>query len=445
MKIGFIFFCLLLTAVPLVAQKPDEVLAIANGLTFTTSSLSDGVRKAYSGRDAAVVEERSRLLADVIRESLIEAEIKSTGTTRDALLKTELAKVADPSAAEIKSIFDANRAAFGQRSLDQVRPQIVAFLRNNSEQKAVSDLVERLKAKHKFAISKDINAAGLKSTDVIFTVAEKPYTAGEFNGQFRAHLYDVKAEIAVYAINELDPAIFSTLIAQEAKAKNIEPVDLIAAEITNKLRDFTEDERAGLESALKKRLFEKFAVKLLVREPEPVAHSVSADDDPVLGKPTAAVTVVMFSDFQCSACAATHPVLKRVLAGYPDKVRLVVRDFPLESIHENAFRSALAANAARQQGKYFEYIELLYQNQDKLDDASLKGYAGQLGLNPKQFELDFSSEKTAAEIRKDIADGARHGARGTPTIFINGVRVHHLSADGLRGGIEKALAGAASK
>jgi protein-disulfide isomerase len=153
----------------------------------------------------------------------------------------------------------------------------------------------------------------------------------------------------------------------------------------------------------------------------------------------------MFSDFECSACSATHPVLKKVLTAYPENVRLVVRDFPLESVHPNAFKAALAANAARAQGKFFEYIEILYSNQQSLDDTSLKKYAGELGLNLKQFELDLASEKAAAEIRKDMADGTRFGARGTPTIFVNGVRVHHISSESLRRAIDRALGRATSK
>jgi protein-disulfide isomerase len=153
----------------------------------------------------------------------------------------------------------------------------------------------------------------------------------------------------------------------------------------------------------------------------------------------------MFSDFQCSACGATHPILQKVLAEYGDKVRFVVRDFPLESVHENAFRSALAANAARTQGKFFEYIDVLYRNQENLDEASLKKYAVELGLNIKQFELDFSNEKTAAEVRKDMAEGKNYGVGSTPTIYVNGVRVRRLSAENFRDVIGRALAKSATK
>src|SRR5687768_3681213 len=267
MKILRTIVCLLFLALAVFSQKPDEVLATANGLNFTAGSLSEQMRKAFTERHAAVAAERSRLFAEVVRERLLEAETRAQGTTRETLVAAASAAIADPSAAQIKTIYDANRQTFGDRNVEQVRPQIVAFLRANAERKAISDLVERLKAKHKFVSGKDINAGGLKSADVVFTIAEKPYTAGEFTNRFKAHLYDVEAEIALYAIHELDAAIFSTLIAQEAKARNIEPGDVIAAEITNKLRDFTPEERTGIENALKKRLYEKYAVKVLLREP----------------------------------------------------------------------------------------------------------------------------------------------------------------------------------
>lgn len=427
------------------AQRADEVLASANGLTFTPASLPENTRKLYLDQNATIAAERSKLAVRMLREKLIDVEAKSAATTAEGFLAAEMKKVSDPPAAELKAVYDANRSSIGDRTFDEVRPQLVAFLRNNAEQKAFAELSERLKTKYKYAAGKDINAPDLKPADVLFSIDGKPVTAGEFDNRFKADLYDLRAEIAVQTRFDLENVVFSTLVAQEAKSRSIEPGDLIAAEVTNKLRDFSNEERLGLENDLKKRLFEKYAVKISLKEPEPVAHDVSVDDDPASGKATAPVTVVMFSDFQCSACSATHPVLKQAMAGYGDKVRLVVRDFPLESIHENSFAAARAANAAGAQGKFFEYIEVLYHNQDKLDAASLKAYAAELGLNAKQFELDFTSEKTAAEIRKDMADGAKYGVRGTPGIFINGVKVFRLSADGFRAAIDRALLASTSK
>jgi protein-disulfide isomerase len=445
MKFIFALFFLCLSAVSLLAQKPDEVLATATGLTFTQSSLSENGRKIYLGQAKILSSERTRLLSRMIDELLLESEAKSSGATSDSLIAVELKKIAKPTEAEIKAIFDANKANFGEQPIDAVRSQIVAFLRQNTEQKVFRDLIERLKLTYKFVPGKDINAADLKPLESIFSIAGKSTSAAEFDERYKAAIYDLRGEIADEIIADLENTIFSTLVNQEAKARNVEAGDVIAVEITNKMREFSNEERAELEGAFRTKLFTKFNVKIIVREPEPVAHNVSVDDDPVNGKSTAAVTVIMFSDFQCSACGATHPILKKVIAEYGDKVRFVVRDFPLESVHENAFRSALAANSARAQNKYFEYIDVLYLNQESLDEASLKKYAVELGLNIKQFELDFSSEKTAAEVRKDMADGKNFGVGSTPTIYVNGVKVRRLSAENFRNVIGRALAKSATK
>lgn len=439
MKFILTSIALSLFAISIFAQKPDEVLATATGLTFTPAALSENSRKLFVDQKGILASERSALLSQMITDLLFESEARSRGVTSDSIVADELKKIPNPTDAEIRAIFDANKASFGERTLDQVRKQIVAFLRQNAQQKAVRDLVESLKLKYKFTLGKDMNAADLKPVDQLFSMTGKSVSAQEFDARYKAAIYDTRAEIIGEIIFDLENSIFSTLVTQEAKFRNIDAGELIATEITNKMREFSDDERTGLENALRKQLFSKYKVKVLVREPVPVAHNVSVDDDPVTGKTTALVTVVMFSDFQCSACSATHPILKKVLGEYGDKVRFVVRDFPLESIHENAFRAALAANAARAQNKYFEYIDVLYRNQEGLDDASLKKYAAELGLNIAQFELDFSSEKTAAEVRKDMADGKKYGIGGTPAIFVNGLRIHRLSTDGFRTAIERAL------
>ncbi len=237
----------------------------------------------------------------------------------------------------------------------------------------------------------------------------------------------------------MEQAVFTNLIETEAKSLNIASNDFVAREITDKMRAFSDEERFELQGALRNRLFAKYKVNFSLKEPPPIVQNISVDDDPSQGKPNAPVTVVMFSDFQCSGCAATHPVLKKIAAEYAEKVRFVVRDFPLINIHENAFSAALAANAADKQGKFFEYSEFLYRNQDKLDRQSLIKYAADLGLNTKRFELDLNDEKTAAEVRKDMADGKVYGINGTPTVYVNGVKVRQLTAESFRNSIEKAL------
>lgn len=230
------------------------------------------------------------------------------------------------------------------------------------------------------------------------------------------------------------------LIETEAQKSGLTAGEIIAREVTDKMRDFSNEESATLREDFRRRLFRKYNAQILVREPEPFVQNISIDDDPFQGSAAAPVTVVMFSDFQCPACAATHPVLQKILAEYGDKVRFVVRDFPLTTIHKDAFLAAQAANAAKAQGKFFEFSEILYRNQDALDAASLKKYAADSGLNVAQFELDLQSGKFAVEVRRDMAEGKSYGVTGTPTIFVNGVRVRGLSARAFRAAIDKALA-----
>lgn len=431
---------ILLSAVSAVfSQKPDPPLATANGKTYTTADLSPEAQKLYESRDTLITDARKQLLGFMINERLLDIDAAARGVSAESLTAAVKAKVPPPTEAQIKAVYDANRRALGDNTIEQARRPIVEFIRRDAEQEAVNKYLESLKTKYKTVYGRDINAPDLRPIDLLAAVDGKSISAEEFENKYKLTLYDTRADAYDKIRGALEDQILADLINAEAAAQKIEPTTLIANEITNKLRDFSDDERAARESAFKKGLFEKYSVKMLLKEPEPVVQAISVDDDPAQGPVAAPVTVVMFNDFECPACAATHPVLKKVLAEYAGKIRFVVRDFPLTTIHKNAFNAARAANAANAQGKFFEYAELLYAHQNDLDDTSLKKYAADLGLNVKQFEIDFSLEKTAAEVRKDMADGKAYGLTGTPTVFVNGLAVRRLSAEGFRGAIDRAL------
>jgi protein-disulfide isomerase len=208
--------------------------------------------------------------------------------------------------------------------------------------------------------------------------------------------------------------------------------------IRNNIALYLQDQnKQRLESELSQRLRKNAKVQWLMTEPPQPVQNVSVDDDPSRGSATAAVTIVEFTDFQCPACAAMHPVLEEVLKSYGDKVRFVVRDFPL-NIHDNARKAAEAANAANAQGKFFEYITLLFQHQKALDVPSLKKYASELGLDRARFDAALDRGTYAMEVQRDVEDGELYGVGSTPTIFINGVQLRVLSAEGLRDAIDKA-------
>jgi protein-disulfide isomerase len=158
--------------------------------------------------------------------------------------------------------------------------------------------------------------------------------------------------------------------------------------------------------------------------PPIVVANVSVDDDPSWGPADAPVTIVEFSDFQCPYCGrfATQ-TLPQIKQAYEGKILFVFRDFPLSSIHANAEKAAEAAGCANDQGKFWEYHDILYSNQSALDVASLKSYASQLGLDTATFDECLDSGAHAQEIQKDVQDGTSYGVNGTPAFFVNGLLV----------------------
>lgn len=163
-----------------------------------------------------------------------------------------------------------------------------------------------------------------------------------------------------------------------------------------------------------------------INEPQqPSRVQVSADDDPVKGSKNAPVTIIEFSDFQCPYCARfftqTLPLIEEnyIKTG---KVKLVYRDFPL-SFHQHAQKAAEAAECADEQGKFWEYHDKIFENQNVLDTASLKQYAKDLGLDVTKFDGCLDSGRMASEVQKDFRDGSQYGVSGTPSFFINGINL----------------------
>jgi diadenylate cyclase len=146
------------------------------------------------------------------------------------------------------------------------------------------------------------------------------------------------------------------------------------------------------------------------------------EGDHTTGPATAAVTLVEYGDYECPYCGRMHPVVKELRERLGDRLRFVFRHFPLDSVHPHARRAAEAAEAAASQGRFWEMHDLLYENQDDLDDEALRRYATWLGLDPARFEEDLEERVHAPRVREDRFGGERSGVEGTPTFFVNGVR-----------------------
>ncbi len=168
-------------------------------------------------------------------------------------------------------------------------------------------------------------------------------------------------------------------------------------------------------------------------------------DDWFLGGKIAKAELVEYSDFQCPACAAYHPLVKEVVEKMGNQVKFVYRHFPL-SQHTNAKPAAYAAEAAGLQGKFWEMHDMIFANQTKWaergDGAEIfAGYAKTLGLNMEQYAADASSSKVADKVSQDFDSGISSGVNSTPSFFLNGKKINNpRSYDEFRNVIEAAIA-----
>ena len=150
---------------------------------------------------------------------------------------------------------------------------------------------------------------------------------------------------------------------------------------------------------------------------------VSLDDDPSIGNSDALVTIVEFSEFQCPYCGRFRKdTFKQLLDKYGDKIRFVSRDFPLTSIHPEALPAAEAAQCIyeQDQNKYWDFADVLFQNQTSLSSDFYKQTASQVGADMASFETCVSTNASRQEISKDFDDGRGYGVQSTPSFFVNG-------------------------
>jgi len=164
-----------------------------------------------------------------------------------------------------------------------------------------------------------------------------------------------------------------------------------------------------------------------------LAVPVSAADN-VRGPASASVTLVEYSDFQCPACAAFHPIVKQLLdePELAGKVRFVYRNFPLTNIHKNALLAARFAQAAAAQGKFWELHDALFENQQKWSGMSetgakeaFLGYARDAGFDTEKLATDAESDAVRSRVQEDMDGGLLANVNSTPTFFVNGQRMPH--------------------
>jgi protein-disulfide isomerase len=145
-----------------------------------------------------------------------------------------------------------------------------------------------------------------------------------------------------------------------------------------------------------------------------------SERDHVLGPADARVTLVEYGDYECPYCGALHPVIEAARKAFGGNLRFVFRHFPLRASHPHALAAAKAAEAAGEQGRFWEMHHRLYQRQTQLEDGDLVGHARAIGLDVPRFERELAARTHEVRIREDLASAAQSGAGGTPSLFING-------------------------
>lgn len=147
-----------------------------------------------------------------------------------------------------------------------------------------------------------------------------------------------------------------------------------------------------------------------------------SEKDHIKGNPEAPVTIVVYSDLQCPYCASFHQTLKQISADFPEQVRLVYKHFPLDQLHPQAGPAAEASEClAEQKGNegFWQFIDLLFENQKRLEESLYQELAQKLGANMEQFNDCLSSQKYKEKVKENYQEGVKVGVRGTPASFIN--------------------------
>ena len=194
-----------------------------------------------------------------------------------------------------------------------------------------------------------------------------------------------------------------------------------------------------LEEAMAKLELRILQNQLPTEQPKPPVK-ISADDDPIIGDPNAPITIIEFSDFECPFCARFHvQTLPSLLDEYIDqgKVKIVFRDFPIQSIHPNAVPAAVAANCANDQGNFRGMHDIIFENQNEWSNLettdalmTFSQYAAEIQINQEMFDSCLTSGKHIQEIQKDLEDGREYGVSGTPGFFVGNDQVGFVELKG---------------
>ena len=287
--------------------------------------------------------------------------------------------------------------------------------------------------------------------DVVAKINGVDVTRAEFEAVSKAGEIEAIVKLTQGREQALEQLIVERLVKAEAEKRGLSEEALFKAEVDDKIVPPPEDAIRGFYEANKARMppdstyesMREQVVAAMTKQDRSKAIRTFLDGlkaaakvetfltsfkvdvparqgAPVKGPATAKVKIIEFSDFQCPYCTKAADTVKQLIEAYPNDVSVEYRHFPL-GFHDKAHRAAEASECANEQGKFWEYHDLLFANQQALDEASLSSYAGQVpGLDAAKFATCMGGATAKATVDEDMKTGAAVGMSGTPGFYING-------------------------
>ena len=286
----------------------------------------------------------------------------------------------------------------------------------------------------------------------VAVIGETTLYEKDFLPQIQGEVYKIRRQEYEFKRKALEEVINQRLLRAEAQKRGMTAEDLLHQEVDSKVPEPTNAEveqtyvnqmmqinrpinmvidqirdqlkQANLQQARDAyfgSLRARAGVKIYLLPPR---MEVAYDPSRVRGSSDASITIVEFSDFQCPFCLQAYTMIKGLLAKYDGKVKLAYRDLPLQPIQPGTHGSAEASRCAGEQGKFWEYHDLLFENQDYFGNDAFQEYAESLQLDTEQFTTCLESDKFQPQIQEDFQEAVRLGIKGTPFFFINGVPVN---------------------
>lgn len=460
------------TATP--PHTPD-VAAIVNGVVISTDAVDARASAELAAIATALADARVRQLQLEINQRLLNNAARRAGLTPAALLLRDVHdRVADPTDADARAYYDAAPPE-SRGDWPAARDPIKHYLRRVAEAATTRDFLTRLR---RAATITSVDPETLRSARpddphrVLATVNAEPITVADLRAALTP-IVEHADQRAYRARRKAAQAIIDeTLIAQQALLQGLTPDTLIAREVNARtatitefdarrfydrnpgpqtpdvrtpdglkriMQSLTEQERSRARADYTASLRARAAATILLRPPPRPIYNIDTTDQPSLGPIDAPISIVAFVDYQCSSCAWLHEHLQDLMTAYPNTIRITALDCPLDR-HPHAYRAAIAAEAARAQGLYWEYTAQLFEHRSALSDEFLTTLARRMNLDMDLFHSDITGTDAAENVQADRITAMRLGVDATPAVFIDGRRIPLDGPDSVTTALRQTLA-----